>query len=146
MATAETARDALAEYMHVLLKADAFWYSIDSNHSHGFSLCSRFGMRQQDFEALLLAANLAKYSDTFGFRSNKKEWSSFIDSYRFRLDSLSELQVESKRIDVNAYIDGYKPSHNKREHFTVIQIGMLSFDPANPSTSSFEKQKNNAGL
>ena len=146
MATAETARDALAEYMHVLLKADAFWYSIDSNHSHGFSLCSRFGMSQRDFEALLLAANLAKCSDKFGFRSNLKEWKSFIDSYRFRLDGLSKLQVESKRIDVYAHIDGYKPSPAKRERFNVIQIGMLSFDPANPSTSSFEKQKNKAGL
>ena len=91
MATAETARDALSEYMHVLLKVDAFWYSIDSNHSHGFPLYSRFGMSQQDFEALLLAATIAKYSDKFGFRSNKKEWSSFINSYRFWLDSLRQL-------------------------------------------------------
>ena len=72
-------------------------------------------MSQQDFEALLLAANIAKYSDKFGFRSNKKEWSSFINSYRFWLDSLSKLQVESNRIDAYAHIDGYKPNPYKQE-------------------------------
>jgi len=145
MAVVEQARDNIAEYVRVLLHADAFWFTIDSSHGHGFSLCSRFGMSARDYEALLLAANLAKHSEKFGFRAKPKEWESFLTGYRFTGRSNGKLQTASKRIDLPAHIDGTQPNKKERVSFYVIQIGQLSADQSKPSPKNFENQKNAAG-
>jgi len=139
MTVAEKARESIAKYLYDMIKADAFCYYIDTNHSYGFSLCSRFGMNQRNFEALLLAANLPKRSDKFGVRSNKKNWSTFLTGYCFRVNSFCKLQVETKRIDIKPHIDGSKPNLEKRERFGVIQIGQLSSNPVNPNQLEFER-------
>jgi len=98
-----------------------------------------------DYEALLLAVDLAKHSEKFGFWAKSKEWYSFLTGYQFTWRSNGKLQTASKRIDLTAHIDGTQPNKQKPVSFLVIQIDQLSADPTKPSPKNLEIQKNVAG-
>ena len=102
-------------------------------------------MSARIYEALLLATNLAKHSDKFGYRAKSKEWDSFLTGYRFAGRSNGKLQTASQRVDLPAHIDGTQSNKKKRVSFRVIQIGQLSADPTKPSLKNFKIQKNAAG-
>jgi hypothetical protein len=73
-----TLLDHLAEYMIYLSTASSFWFSLNSSYDHEFHLSRRFGMSPHDYECLLVAANLAKFHEQWGFTILKTQWEKFI--------------------------------------------------------------------
>ncbi len=51
----------LAEHNKYLSTASSFWFSVNSSYDHGCHLSKRMDMSPQDFEYLLVAANLAHF-------------------------------------------------------------------------------------
>ena len=62
-----TILDHLAEYFLYLAAAPLFWFSINSSYDHEFHLSRRFGMTQDAYECILVAANLAEFHKKWGF-------------------------------------------------------------------------------
>ena len=58
--------DHLAEYLIYLSSSSSFWFSLNSRYEHDFHLSKRLGMTSQDYEYLLVAADLAHV--------DKKRW------------------------------------------------------------------------
>jgi hypothetical protein len=54
-----TLLDHLADHLIYLSTATSFWYSLDSIYDHEFHLSKRLGISPQDYECLLVAAQLA---------------------------------------------------------------------------------------
>jgi hypothetical protein len=52
--------DHLDEYLIYLYTASSFWFSLNSSYDHEFHLSKRFGMIPQDYECIMIAANLAE--------------------------------------------------------------------------------------
>ena len=69
----------------VLLDAEAFWFVINCDASYGFSLCHRLGMCVRDYEALLVAADLATLDSSGILRSKYTQWLAFVDSGHMQL-------------------------------------------------------------
>jgi hypothetical protein len=80
------------------LQHDTTGYTLNTSHEHGFHLANRFGMTHEHYEALLVAADLARYVN--GVLTIKiKQWESFLHGYYFS-DSLVEHAIEEKKEDV----------------------------------------------
>jgi len=122
--TAALARLKIAEFVVFLTGVTAFWFAINPNdHGHGFSLCSRFGMTQRDYEALLVAANLAVV-DATGFRLLPQEWTQFIGSGHF-IFLKDKPSLDKKRTELQAHVEGRTVSKDKKKRGTyhTIRIG-----------------------
>jgi hypothetical protein len=60
-ASKESILAAIANLLIFLSGANAYWYTLNTSHEHGFHLENRFGMTHERYVALLVAADLAKY-------------------------------------------------------------------------------------
>ena len=116
--------DHLAEYMIYLSTASSFWFSLDSSYDHEFHLSKRFGMSPQDYEHLLVAAHLAHFHTKWGFSIKKVNWNLFLEGHRFTTTNfMGMFEVDLKKLDLNACINGVSPKHRLKNHF--IRIGIL---------------------
>ena len=120
-----TLLDHLAEHMVYLSAASSFWFSLNSSYDHGCHLSKRLGMSPQDYEYLLVAANLAQFHPKWGFSIKILKWKVFLQGNRFlTINFMGTMEVSSKKLDLNAYVNGTKPTNN-REKFHFIRIGIL---------------------
>ena len=62
-----TLLDHLAEHMMYLSAASSFWFNLNSSYDHDCHLSKQLGMSPQDYEYLLVAANLAQFHPKWGF-------------------------------------------------------------------------------
>jgi len=58
----------------------------------------------------------------FGFAMKPTTWSKFLGGHWFASDDC-EIKLDSKKIDLDAYIDGTPPSRLKRKKFYIVRIG-----------------------
>jgi hypothetical protein len=78
-----TLLDHLAEHMVYLSAASSFWFSLNSSYDHGCHLSKRLGMSPQDYEYLLVAANLAQFHPKWGFSIKILKWKVFLQESVF---------------------------------------------------------------
>jgi hypothetical protein len=135
-----TLLDHLAEHMVYLSTASSFWFSLDSSYDHEFYLSKQSGMSPQAFEYLLVAAQLAHFHKKWGFSIKKVNWKFFIKGHQFATTNcMGMFEVNAKRVDLNAFMDGMSAKQRVRSHF--IQIGILAVD----SPRKIEMQRYNDG-
>jgi hypothetical protein len=73
--------DHLANHLIYLSTATSFWYSLNSSYDHEFHLSKRLGISPQDYEYLLVAAQLAHFHTKWGFSIKKLKWKLFIEGH-----------------------------------------------------------------
>ena len=119
-----TLLDHLAEHISDLSTASSFWFSVNSSHDHGCHLLKKMGMSPQDYEHLLVAAHLAHFHTKWGFSIKKVNWNLFLEGHRFTTTNfMGMFEVDLKKLDLNACINGVSPKHRLKNHF--IRIGIL---------------------
>ena len=93
-------------------------------------------MSVHEYESLLCAANLAQNTSS-GFAIKQTRWKIFLDSYHFHFpntDGNNErklFEIDTKRMDFEAHINGLKPSKQNRAMWYVLRIGVPSEDTPN---------------
>ena len=81
-------------------------------------------MSPQDYEHLLVAAHLAHFHTKWGFSIKKVNWNLFLEGHRFTTTNcIGTFEVDLKKLDLNACINGVSPKHRLKNHF--IRIGIL---------------------
>ncbi len=73
-----TLLDHLAEHMMYLSAASSFWFNLNSSYDHDCHLSKQLGMSPQDYEYLLVAANLAQFHPKWGFSIKILKWKLFL--------------------------------------------------------------------
>jgi hypothetical protein len=120
--------DQIAKFFLLLSEAPSYWYSNNTCFNHAFHLSKQLGMEQDDYKALLVAANLACYKGG-DLMIIVDKWKSFLRGHHF-IDLPSDctpFKVDQKRM----VFDG------KCQLVYVIRIGGRY---AGPPTMSFERQ------
>ena len=120
-----TLLDHLAEHIKYLATASSFWFSVNSSYDHGCHLSKRIGMSPQDYEYLLVAANLAHFHQTWGFSIKISKWKLFLEGHRFAKTNcmgMGTVEIDAKKLDINACINGLSPKHRELVYF--IRIGV----------------------
>ena len=98
-------------------------------------------MSPQDYEHLLVAARLAHLHTKWGFSIKKVNWNLFLEGHRFTTTNcMGMFEVDLKKLDLNARINGVSPKHRLKNHF--IRIGVLHAN----SPKTIEMQKDSDGL
>jgi hypothetical protein len=119
-----TLLDHLAKHMVYRSTASSFRYSLDSSYDHEFHLSKLLGMSPQAFKYILVAAQLVHFHKKWGFSTKKLKWKLFIKGHRFATtNSTGTFEVDAKRIDLNAFMNGMSPKQRGGSHF--IWIGIL---------------------
>ena len=113
--------DHIAEMLRFISNAQSFWFTLDTSYNHGCHLANRFRLEPNDYEVLLVVAGLVHYT-RFGFAMKPMAWSKFLGGHRFASDNC-EIELDIKKIDLDAYFNGTPPSRLKRKKFYVIRIG-----------------------
>lgn len=122
--------DELAKLFVVLSDAPSYWFSLNTSYDHAFHLSKRLGMGPHDYEALLIAVDLACYKDGV-FTILWDKWKSFITSHeRFTiLPSNKTLELARKLMKLDTDTEA-------RVHFYILQIGESTVK----STLNFQAQ------
>ncbi len=76
-----TLLDHLTDHLIYLSTATSFWYSLDSTYDHEFHLSKRLSIFPQDYECLLVVAQLAHFHKKRGFSIKKLKWKLFIEGH-----------------------------------------------------------------
>jgi hypothetical protein len=98
------------------------------------------GMSPQDYEYLLVAAKLAHIHQKQGFSIKISKWKLFLEGHQFaKTNCMGTVVVDTKKLDLNACINGVSPKH--REQLYFIRIGVLTVH----SPRKIEMQKNSDG-
>ncbi len=63
--------DHIADYLRFLYDAPSFWFTLNTSYEHGCHLARRFRLDPDEYEALLIVADLASYT-RFGFQIKPK--------------------------------------------------------------------------
>ncbi len=74
-----------------------------------------------DYEVLLVIAGLASYT-RLGFATKPTAWRKFLGGHQFAAHKCA-IELEQKKIDIDAYINGTKPSRSNRGGFYIVRIG-----------------------
>ncbi len=96
--------DHIADFLKFISSAQSFWFTLDTSYDHGCHLASRFRLDQEKYETLLIVARLVSYT-RFGFQIKADAWKKFLGGRRFVIDNCP-IELEQKKIDLNAYISG----------------------------------------
>jgi hypothetical protein len=81
-------------------------------------------MTPKDYEYLLVAADLAHVGKRWGFSIKKMKWKLFLEGHRFTpINCDGTFEVDLKKVDLNAFIQGESAQHRENVHF--IRIGIL---------------------
>ncbi len=111
-----TLLDHLAEHMMYLSAASSFWFNLNSSDDHDCHLSKRLGMSPHDYEYLLVAANLAQFHPKWGFSIKILKWKLFLEGHQFlTINCMGTMEVSSKKLDLNAYVNGTKPTKNREK-------------------------------
>jgi hypothetical protein len=95
--------DHLAERMIHLSTASSFWFSLNSSYDHEFHLSKRLGITPQDYEFLLVAADLAYFHKRWGFSIKMMKLKLFLEGHRFTtINCDGTFEVDEKKVDLNA--------------------------------------------
>jgi len=78
-------------------------------------------LEPNDYEVLLVVSGLMHYT-RFGFAVKPTAWGKFLGGHWFASDDC-EIGLDSKKIDLDAYIDGTPPSRLKRKKVYIVRIG-----------------------
>jgi len=98
------------------------------------------GMFPQDYEYLLVAANLAHSHQKRGFSIKISKWKLFLEGHRFaKTNCMGTVEIDTKKIDINACINGVSPKHREQVYF--IRIGIIN----DYSPRKIEMQKDSDG-
>ena len=132
------ARTALATYLrYVAACTTSYWFIINGIHGHSSSLGHLCGLSELNYAALLVAANLATYTNG-RLAVKHTEWVQFIS------DDLSDgdrIEVTpATKFDLNAYIHGGNQS-GSRNSFYTIRIGNKFDGYANNIKGQLDKSK-----
>ena len=81
-------------------------------------------MTPKDYEYLLVAADLAHVDKRWGFSIKMMKWRLFLEGHRFTtINCDCTFEVDVKKVDLNAFIEGESPKHREKVNF--IRIGVL---------------------
>ena len=81
------------------------------------------GMSPQDYEYLLVAANLAHFHQKRGFSVKISKWKLFLEGHRFaKTNCMGTVEIDTKNSDLNACI-GVFQKHREQVYF--LWIGVL---------------------
>ena len=81
-------------------------------------------MTPKDYEYLLVAADLAHVDKRWGFSIKMMKWRLFLEGHRFTtINCDGTFEVDVKKVDLNAFIEGESPKHREKVNF--IRIGVL---------------------
>ena len=132
--------DHLAECMLYLSTASSFWFSLNSSYDHEFHLSKQLGITPQDYEFLLVAADLALFHKRYGFSIKPMKWKVFLEGHRFTtINCDGTFEVDVKKVDLNALMKGEPKMHRMKVNF--VWIGVL-YDN---SPRKIEMQKDSDG-
>ncbi len=135
-----TLLDHLAEYIRYLPTASSFWFSVNFSYDHGCHLSKQMGMSPHDCEYLLVAANLAHFHQKWGFFIKISKRKNFLKGHQFATTNcMGTVEVDTKKLDLNACINGVPPKHREQVYF--IRIGVLTAH----SPRKIEMQKDSDG-
>ena len=135
------ARAIIADYITFLADAHAFWFLINGDHSHGTTLCSRFAMDPPDYEALLIAADLASMSINGEFIIKHTNWMKFTAGGYFCMIE-DRVHLDKVRTELDAHIHGRKVDSKKRGTFYALRVGSVV---AGVTPASILDQKDSLG-
>jgi hypothetical protein len=128
MAVSSTAiLDQIAKFIIYLSDAPSYWYSLNKSCNDEFHLARRFGMDRVNFEALIIAGNLAKYKGN-SLCILADQWETFIRGHHFSdlSPDFCSIEIERKNMTIN----------HIRENFYVARIGRI----VDRTILKFEKQ------
>jgi hypothetical protein len=118
--SSEALLDHIADFLKFNSSAQLFWFTLDTSYDHGFHLASRFRLDPEEYEALLIVAGLASYT-RFGFQIKADAWRKFLGGRRFVADDCP-IELDIKKIDLDAYIDGIMLSGLKQRSSTSLGL------------------------
>lgn len=79
-------------------------------------------MSAREYECLLIAADLASYTQKKGFAMKPKRWKSFITGHRFTNLEGGNIELDLKQFDIDAMINGTPLDIKNRAFHHVIRI------------------------
>ena len=131
----------LADHLIYLSSSSSFWFSLNSSYDHDFHPSKRLGVTPEDYEYLLVAADLAHFHKRWGFSIKMTKLRLFLEGHRFTtINCDGTFEVDLKKVDLNSFIQGESAKH--REPFIFIRIGVLK----DSSHRKVEMQKDSDGL
>jgi hypothetical protein len=125
----------LADHLIYLSSSSSFWFGLNSSYDHDFHLSKQLelGMTPKDYKYLLVAADLAHFHKRWGFSIKMTKLKLFLEGHGFTtINCDGTFEVEVKKIDLNAFIQGESAKH--RESLYFIRIGV-------PKASSHRKNE-----
>ncbi len=82
------------------------------------------GITPQDYKFLLVAADLAHFHKRWGFSIKMIKLKLFLEGHLFTtINCDGTMEVDEKKVDLNAFMKGKPPKHRERVYF--IRIGIL---------------------
>jgi hypothetical protein len=117
----ESILDHIAGYLKFISKAQSFWFTLNTSYDHGCHLTSRFHLEPNNYKVLLVVAGLALYT-RLGFAIKQTAWRKFLGEHQFAVDDCA-IEFKQKKIDIDAYINGSRPSRINRGWFYIVRIG-----------------------
>jgi len=78
-------------------------------------------LEPHDYEVLLIVAGLASYN-RYGFKMKPTAWRTFLGSHHFMNYDIV-IEFEPKKINLEAYVIGVRPSRTSMKTFYAIRIG-----------------------
>ena len=130
----------LANHLIHLSSSSSFWFSLNSSYDNEFHLSKRLGITPQDYEFLLVSADLAHFHKIWGFSIKMMKLKLFLEGQLFTtINCDGTMEVDEKKVDLNAFMKGEPPKHRERVYF--IRIGVLHAN----SPRKIEMQKDSDG-
>ncbi len=132
--------DHLANHLIHLSSSSSFLFSLNSSYDNEFHLSKRLGITPQDYKFLLVAADLAHFLKRWGFSIKMIKLKLFLEGHLFTtINCVGTMEVNEKKVDLNAFMKGEPPKHRERVYF--IRIGVLHAN----SPRKIEMQKDSDG-
>ena len=79
------------------------------------------GIVPQDYEFLLVAADLAHIDKRWGFSIKMMKWRLFLEGHRFTtINCDGTFEVDVKKVDLNAFIEGESAKHREKVNFILV--------------------------
>jgi len=117
--------DHLAGHLIHLSSSSSVGFGLNSSYDHNFHLSKRLGMTSKDYEHLLVAADLAHFHKRWGFSIKMIKLKLFLEGHCFMtINCHCMFEVDEKKLDLNAFMEGEPPKHRERVYF--IRIGILN--------------------
>jgi hypothetical protein len=128
----DSALEHVAEHLQYIASAGSFWFTLNSNYTHGCHLANRFGLNQEEYEALLIICGLASYT-RYGFTIKPTAWSNFIGGHWF-VTSNTSIGLIQYKIDIDALINGTEQLEKERKKVYAVRIREKTKESANKYT------------